>query len=79
MRIDLPGKVNGGAQYSIDVQVPGMLYGAVLRAPVEGASPGMVDGAKARSIEGVLQIVNLPYGVGIIAETPWAALTQKTR
>ena len=77
MRIDLPGKVNGGAQYSIDVQVPGMLYGAVLRAPVEGASPGMIDGAKARSIEGVLQIVNLPYGVGIIAETPWAAFDAK--
>ena len=34
MRVELPGKVNGSAQYSIDVQVPGMLYGAILRAPV---------------------------------------------
>ena len=40
MRVELPGKVNGSAQYSIDVQVPGMLYGAVLRAPVEGSAPG---------------------------------------
>src|SRR5712691_5290554 len=31
MRVDLPGKVNGTAQYSIDVHVPGMLYGAILR------------------------------------------------
>src|SRR4029077_135044 len=77
MRIELPGKVNGTAQYSIDVQVPGMLYGAVLRAPVEGAAPDMVDGATVGSIAGVLQIVNLPYGVGIVAETPWAAFDAK--
>src|SRR5262252_8862285 len=37
MRVELPSKVNGTAQYSIDVQVPGMLYGAILRAPVEGS------------------------------------------
>ena len=77
MRIELPGKVNGTAQYSIDVQVPGMLYGAILRAPVEGAAPDMVDGAKAKSIADVLQIVKLPYGVGVIAETPWAAFDAK--
>src|SRR5262249_34511674 len=39
MRVDLPGKVNGTAQYSIDVQLPGMVYGAILRAPVEGSGP----------------------------------------
>ena len=38
-RVDVPGKVNGTAQYSIDVQVPGMIYGAILREPVEGAAP----------------------------------------
>ena len=40
MRVELPSKVNGSAQYGIDVQVPGMLYGAVLRAPVEGSVAG---------------------------------------
>ena len=40
MRVELPQKVNGTAQYAIDVQVPGMLYGAILRAPVEGAGAG---------------------------------------
>ena len=77
MRIELPGKVNGTAQYSIDVQVPAMLYGTVLRTPVEGAAPEMIDDAKARLIAGVTQIVSLPYGVGVIAETPWAAFEAK--
>jgi isoquinoline 1-oxidoreductase beta subunit len=77
MRIELPRKVNGTAQYSIDVQVPGMLYGAILRSPVEGAGPDTIDDAKSRSIAGVVQIVRLPYGVGVIAETPWAAFAAK--
>src|SRR6202007_2534033 len=73
MRVELPGKVNGKAQYSIDVQTPGMLYGAVLRAPVEGAAPDTISDAKARAVPGVVKLVRLPYGVGIVAETPWAA------
>jgi isoquinoline 1-oxidoreductase beta subunit len=77
MRIELPRKVNGTAQYSIDVQAPGMLYGAILRSPVEGAGPDTIDDAKSRSIAGVVRIVRLPYGVGVIAETPWAAFAAK--
>jgi isoquinoline 1-oxidoreductase beta subunit len=77
MRVELPGKVNGKAQYSIDVQAPGMLYGAVLRAPVEGAAPDTIADAKARAVPGVVKIVRLPYGVGIVAEKPWAAFAAK--
>jgi isoquinoline 1-oxidoreductase beta subunit len=77
MRAELPHKVNGSAQYSIDVQVPGMLYGAVLRAPVEGAAPEKFDEAKATTIKGVVKVVKLPYGIGIVAETPWAAFTAR--
>jgi isoquinoline 1-oxidoreductase beta subunit len=77
MRAELPHKVNGSAQYSIDVQVPGMLYGAVLRGPVEGAGPEKFDEAKATAIKGVVKVVKLPYGVGVVAETPWAAFTAR--
>jgi isoquinoline 1-oxidoreductase subunit beta len=77
MRAELPRKVNGSAQYAIDVQVPGMLYGAVLRAPVEGAAPDKIDDAKVLSIKGVVKVVKLPYGVGVVAETPWAAFSAR--
>ena len=73
MRVELPGKVNGTARYSIDVQVPNMLYGTVLRAPVEGSVPDKIDEAKAKAIAGVVRVVRLPYGVGVLADTPWAA------
>jgi isoquinoline 1-oxidoreductase beta subunit len=73
MRVEVPDKVNGRAQYAIDVQVPGMLYGAVLRAPVEGSGPDKIDDAKARAVAGVVKVIRLPYGVGVVAETPWAA------
>jgi isoquinoline 1-oxidoreductase beta subunit len=73
MRVELPGKVNGTARYAIDMQVPNMLYGTVLRAPVEGSVPDKIDESKAKAIAGVLRVVRLPYGVGVLAETPWAA------
>jgi isoquinoline 1-oxidoreductase subunit beta len=73
MRIELPGKVNGTAQYAIDVQVPNMLYASVLRAPVEGSVPDRIDESKARAIPGVVRIVRMPWGVGVLAETAWAA------
>src|SRR2546429_4257911 len=72
-RVEVAGKVNGSARYSIDVQVPNMLYGAILRAPVEGSVPDKIDDTKAKVIAGAVRIVRLPYGVGVLAETPWAA------
>jgi isoquinoline 1-oxidoreductase beta subunit len=77
MRAELPRKVNGTAQYAIDVQVPGMLYGAVLRAPVEDAKPEKFDEAKVLAIKGVVKTVRLPWGVGVVAETPWAAFSAR--
>ncbi|MCC7483550.1 MAG: xanthine dehydrogenase family protein molybdopterin-binding subunit [Burkholderiales bacterium] len=76
-RVDVAAKVNGTARYSIDVHVPGMVYGAILREPVEGAGPQRIDDAAAREIEGVIGIVRLRYGVGVLAETPWAAFKAK--
>ncbi len=59
MRVELPGKVNGSARYGIDVQVPDMLYGAVLRAPVEGSVPDRIDDSNVKSISGVVKVIRL--------------------
>ncbi|HWE74815.1 MAG TPA: molybdopterin cofactor-binding domain-containing protein [Stellaceae bacterium] len=77
MRVELLSKVNGSAQYSIDMHPPGLVYGAVLRAPVEGAAPDKIDDAKARAVTGIIDVVQLPYGVGVVAKTSWAAFAAK--
>jgi isoquinoline 1-oxidoreductase subunit beta len=76
-RIEVPDKVSGQARYGIDVRMVGMLYGAVLRAPVNGEAPLSVDDSEARKVEGVRQIVRMPYGVGVVADTYPAALKAK--
>ncbi len=78
-RVDVASKVDGSAQYSIDVRVPGMKYATVLRAPVEGAAPVSVDGEAAQKVPNVTDIVRLPYGVGIVATTMEAALAGKDK
>jgi isoquinoline 1-oxidoreductase subunit beta len=78
MRVELPTKVNGSAKYAIDLQVPGMIYGAIVRSPVLGGAPATVDDAAAKAVAGVIDVVHLPYGVGVLAETPWAAFNAKS-
>jgi CO/xanthine dehydrogenase Mo-binding subunit len=36
-RVDALEKVTGQAMYSVDVELPGMLYGAALRSPLAHA------------------------------------------
>ena len=68
-RIDVPAKVDGSAQYGIDVRIPDMVYASVLRAPVEGEQPMEIDDSAARAIPGVTGVVTLPYGVAVVGET----------
>ena len=76
-RLDVPAKVDGSAQYGIDVQVPGMVYASILRTPVEGESPVDVNDAAARAVDGVTDIVALPYGVAVVGETVEATMWGK--
>ncbi|MEA2953462.1 MAG: isoquinoline 1-oxidoreductase subunit beta [Alphaproteobacteria bacterium] len=68
-RVDVPLKVKGAAIYAMDVQVPGMIYAAVLQSPYDGGAPQTVDDERARKIPGVTDIVKLPSGVGVLGTT----------
>lgn len=72
-RLDTPSKVNGTAQFGLDVRVPGMLYAVVARPPVFGGKVVSVDAAEALKIPGVRAVEQVPSGVAVIAERFWAA------
>jgi isoquinoline 1-oxidoreductase beta subunit len=76
-RVEIEDKVSGRATYGIDVRMPGMLYATVLRAPVNGERALSVNDADAKKVAGVRQIVPLPYGVAVVADTYPAALKGK--
>jgi xanthine dehydrogenase YagR molybdenum-binding subunit len=52
-RLDGPLKAAGNARYTYDIELPGMLYGAILRSPYPHARVGKIDLAGARRIPGV--------------------------
>src|SRR5258708_13821746 len=54
-----------------------MLYGTVLRAPVEGSVTDKIDDAKAKAIPGVTAVIRLPHGIGVVAQTAWAAFAAR--
>ncbi|HEV2064229.1 MAG TPA: xanthine dehydrogenase family protein molybdopterin-binding subunit [Thermoanaerobaculia bacterium] len=52
-RLDGVAKVSGQARYSIDVRLPGMLYGKILRSPHPAAVVTSIDLEAARKMPGV--------------------------
>jgi len=72
-RLDSPDKVNGKAQYGIDVRLPGLKVATVAVCPVFGGKLASVDDSKAKAIPGVHQVVRLADAVAVVAEHTWAA------
>ena len=72
-RLDTPAKVNGTAEFGIDVKLPGMVYAALAQCPVIGGTVKGYDGTKARLMPGVIDIVQIPDGVAVVANTWWRA------
>lgn len=68
-RRDVPPKINGSAKFSIDIHVPGMVYASTLHAPVQMANPQSWNDAKIRAMKGVVDVVKLPHGVAVVADT----------
>ncbi len=73
-RIDVPGKVDGTAQYGIDFALPNMRVATVMAAPVPGAKLESVDPAPAKAVPGVEKVVLLDDAVMVVASGYWPAL-----
>jgi isoquinoline 1-oxidoreductase beta subunit len=69
MRIDVPAKTNGTAQYAMDIDLPGMVYATVAHAPVRGSEPESFNADAIKNMPGIIDAIALPEGVGIIGRT----------
>ena len=72
-RLDTPAKVNGTARFGIDVKLPGMVYASLEQCPVIGGTVKSFDASKAKGMPGVLDVVQIPDGVAVVADTYWHA------
>jgi len=72
-RLDTPSKTDGTAQFGLDVYIPGMLTAVVARSPVFGGKVSSFNGDKAKEIPGVVNVLEVPSGVAVIASGFWPA------
>jgi isoquinoline 1-oxidoreductase beta subunit len=72
-RLDTRGKLDGSAQYGIDVVLPGMKVAALAISPVNGGRLAGLDEAAALQIKGVRQVVRLDDCAAVVADNTGAA------
>ena len=72
-RYEGAGKVDGSAQFGIDIKLPDMLYGAIARPPVYGGSVVDFDATEALAMPGVVKAKAIRAGVVVLADSYWRA------
>ena len=72
-RRDLPDIVMGTHEYIVDVRVPDMMHGRVIRPPVAGSVPVSVNGDSIGAIAGARVVHEGDY-LGVVAEREWDAV-----
>ncbi len=72
-RLDTPPKVDGSAQFGIDVKTPSLLVGVIARSPVFGGKVKSFDATKAKAVPGVRHVVQISTGVAVVGDGYWSA------
>lgn len=72
-RLDGAKKVAGQEGFTQSFTRPGMLTALVARPPKFGATLKSVDDKAARAVPGVVDVVQIPRGVAVVANGFWAA------
>lgn len=74
-RIDIVEKCTGKANYGADVRVPNMLHAAIQHSPVLGGKVVSFDATATKAKPGVKDVLDLGWGVAVIADNEWTART----
>ncbi|NNF77799.1 MAG: xanthine dehydrogenase family protein molybdopterin-binding subunit [Rhizobiales bacterium] len=73
-RLDVEGKTKGAPIYTLDVKRDNMLVATIARAPKFGGTVKSFDASEAKKVTGVVDVVQIPAGVAVIAKSTWPAL-----
>jgi isoquinoline 1-oxidoreductase beta subunit len=74
-RKDTADKAHGRTQFTLDVRLPNMLTAVVARAPLFGGTVKSFDATEAKKVKGVVDVVQIPVGIAVLANGFWAAKT----
>ena len=72
-RLDTADKVDGSAEFGLDVQLPGMLYAVVALSPTLGGKVISVESSAAQGMPGVRRVLTTAGGVVVVADHFWQA------
>jgi isoquinoline 1-oxidoreductase subunit beta len=72
-RLDTPDKVDGSAEFGLDVKLPGMLYAVIALSPTLGGKAASVDATAASAMPGVRRVLSTGSGAVVVADHFWQA------
>lgn len=76
-KFDSLAKSTGKQQYTIDVKLPGLLTAVMIHPPLFGAKVKSFDATKAKAMKGVVDVVQIPRGVAVVADNMWHAINAR--
>ncbi len=72
-RLDSRSKSTGAQTFAIDVMLPDMMTAMVMRPPRFGGKVQSIDATAAKAVPGVVDVVQIPRGVAVVARDTWSA------
>lgn len=72
-RKDSREKSNGTARFTQDLHMPGMLTAVVAHPQRFGGKVKSFDATQAKAVRGVMDVVQIPTGVAVLAKDTWSA------
>lgn len=73
-KYDSLAKSTGRQNFTSDVRLPGLLTAVMIHPPLFGAKVRSVEATRAKAMRGVVDIVQVPRGVAVVADNMWRAL-----
>jgi isoquinoline 1-oxidoreductase beta subunit len=73
-RLDSVMKTTGEPIFALDHKQPGMLTAIMQRSPRFGGTVKSFDATEAKAVKGVVDVVQVPQGVAVLATDTWSAM-----